>query len=334
MSAAAQPRVFSGIQPTGIGQIHIGNYLGAVENWVELQAGHDCIYSIVDLHALTSDYDAKSLPMVVLDVARTLLACGLDERATLFVQSEVAEHVELAWILNTVTPMGELSRMTQFKEKSEQQKSNVNAGLFTYPVLQAADILLYKAELVPVGDDQVQHLELTREIARRFNARFGETFPEPQPLLSRTPRILGLDGKAKMSKSLGNHIALLDDEAAIQKKLQPAFTDPQRQRRTDPGRPEVCNIFTLHRAGPSPAETVARIDRECRTAEIGCADCKKILAGNLAAFLAPIRRRAESLAEQAITVRETLERGAQRCRAIAAQTMQEVRRRTGLRGQP
>jgi len=230
-------RVFSGIQPSG--ELHIGNYLGAVQNWVKLQHQHDCLFSVVDLHAITQAYDAASLSQRTVEMAIGLLAAGLDPaRCTLFVQSHVAEHTELSWFLNTVTPLGELERQTQFKDKAQRQES-VPAGLLNYPVLQAADVLLYQATLVPVGEDQVQHLELMREIARRWNARFGAaagfTFPEPQALLTTAKRVLGLNGQAKMSKSLGNTIGLLESPEAIWEKLKPAATDPARVTRKDPG---------------------------------------------------------------------------------------------------
>src|SRR2546421_8460231 len=239
-------RVFSGIQPSG--ELHIGNYLGAVQNWVRLQTQHDCLFSIVDLHAITQPYDVATLASLTLDMAVSLYAVGLDpEKCIVFVQSHVTEHTELNWLLTTVAPLGELERQTQFKDKAQRQES-VPAGLLAYPVLQAADVLLYKATLVPVGEDQVQHLELMREIARRWNARFadGFTFPEPRALLSTAKRVLGLDGQAKMSKSLGNTIRLFQPPATIREKLKPAATKPARVTRKDPGNPDVCNIFTIH----------------------------------------------------------------------------------------
>src|SRR5947207_4006039 len=238
-------RVFSGIQPSG--ELHIGNYLGAVQNWVRLQHEHDCLFCVVDLHAITQPYDPATLSSLTMDMAVSLFAAGLDpDRCIVFVQSHVAEHTELNWLLTSVTPLGELERQTQFKDKAQRQEA-VAAGLLAYPVLQAADVLLYKASLVPVGEDQVQHLELMREIARRWNARFGEGyFPEPQPRLTPTRRIMGLDGQAKMSKSLGNTVGLLEEPEHIWEKLRPAVTDPKRVRRHDPGTPEVCNIYHLH----------------------------------------------------------------------------------------
>jgi tryptophanyl-tRNA synthetase len=321
-------RLFSGIQPTGT--LHIGNYLGAVANWVRLQDEYDAIYCVVDYHAITIEYDVAAYAARTLDLASALLACGLDPtRCTLFVQSHVPQHTELAWVFNTVTPMGDLARMTQFKDKAARNQENINTGLFTYPVLQTADILLYRASRVPVGEDQVQHLELAREITRKFNARYGETFPEPLPLLSSAKRILGLDGQAKMSKSLGNHVAIDETKDEIWAKLRTAFTDPQRLRRADPGRPEICNVFTLHQAF-TPAEQVAEIDRECRVAGIGCVDCKKRLLEHLDQHLTPIRDRLTELRARPDDVRDVLRTGGARCRALAAETMATVRERLGL----
>jgi tryptophanyl-tRNA synthetase len=320
--------VFSGIQPSG--ELHLGNYLGAVRNWVELQELYRCFYCIVDYHAITQPYDAAGMPARVRAMAIQLLACGIDPaRSTLFVQSAVPEHTELAWALASVAPFGELGRMTQFKDKAEHHPDNVNAGLFMYPVLQAADVLLYGATRVPVGEDQRQHLELAREIVRRFNARFGETFAEPQPLFSTTPKILGLDGQAKMSKSLGNTIALSEPDAAIWDKLRTAATDPARVKRTDPGTPEKCNIFTLHKFF-SGAERQAEVHTGCTTAGIGCIDCKKLLFEGVKGDLAEIRARAAELEGDPARVDEILAAGATRARAAAAETMQRVRARLGL----
>ncbi len=316
-------RVFSGIQPSG--ELHIGNYLGAVRNWVALQDTHECIFCIVDLHAVTQPYDPKELPARTMDMALGLLAAGLDPgKCTIFVQSHVPEHTELAWMLNTVTPLGELSRMTQFKEKSAREET-VPAGLLNYPVLQAADILVYRADKVPVGEDQLQHLELSREVARRWNARFGEEFfPEPQPLLSNARRILGLDGSAKMSKSLGNTIGILDSPEVIWEKLRPAMTDPARKTRKDPGNPDICNIYHIHKYFSSPAEC-EHVATMCRTAGWGCLDCKRLLADNMIAALAPIRERAAELKAHPERVREVLASGAAHCRKLAGETMARVR---------
>jgi tryptophanyl-tRNA synthetase len=263
-------------------------------------------------------------------MAVSLLAAGLDpEKCTLFVQSMVPEHTELAWILNTVTPLGELERQTQFKDKAGRQES-VTAGLLNYPVLQAADILLYRAEQVPVGEDQIQHLELSREVARRWNTKFGEAyFPEPKPLLTVTRRIMGLDGQAKMSKSLGNAIGMLESKDAMWAKLRPAVTDPARIRRTDPGTPEVCNIFHLHKAF-SDAPTIERVIHQCTTAGWGCIECKEVLLGFMDREFAPIRERARALEAKPERVTELLAAGAARARAVARETMAHVKHRMGL----
>ena len=321
-------RVFSGIQPSG--ELHIGNYLGAVKTWVELQQQHDCFFCVVDLHAITQPYDPATLASRTLEMAIGLLACGLDpERCTLFVQSHVPAHSELNWLLNVVAPLGELERQTQFKEKSQRQES-VPAGLLNYPTLQAADILLYHGALVPVGEDQVQHLELSREIARRWNARFGrDYFPEPQPLLTRSKRVMGLDGQAKMSKSLGNTIGLFDPPEVIWEKLRPAATDPARQKRTDPGNPDICNVFTIHQ-GFSPPEVLVDVAHKCRTAGWGCLDCKRVLADQMIAALNPIRERAAQLRARPDDVRAILAAGARKARTVAARTLAEVRDRMGF----
>ncbi len=324
------PRIFSGIQPSG--ELHIGNYLGAVQNWVRLQASYDCLYCIVDLHAITGKYDADSLARRTREMALGLVASGIDpERATLFVQSHVSEHSELMWLLNAVAPLGELERMTQFKDKSQRVES-VPAGLLNYPILMTADILLYRADLVPVGEDQVQHLELSREIARRWNAEFGrgeDYFAEPKPLLTEARRILGLDGQAKMSKSLGNTIGILDSPEEIWQKLRPALTDPARVTRKDPGNPEICNIYSLHRYF-SPPNTVVKVADYCRGAKWGCLDCKRELATNMAAAFAPIRERAAELAAAPERVDEILAAGAERARCLARETLREVRDRMGF----
>ena len=321
-------RVFSGIQPSG--ELHIGNYLGAVQNWVRLQSQHECLFCVVDLHAITQPYDPAALPQLTIDMAISLYAAGLDpERCIVFVQSHVAEHTELNWLLTSVTPLGELERQTQFKDKSQRQES-VAMGILAYPVLQAADVLLYKASLVPVGEDQVQHLELMREIARRWNARYGKAyFPEPQPLLTKTRRVLGLDGKAKMSKSLGNTIGLFESPEAIWEKLRPAATDPACGTKKDPGTPEICNIFTLHQ-GFSPPEVVEEGAVKCRTAGWGCIDCKRKLADHMIATLKPMRERAEALKRDPQGVMARLRAGAGKARALAQRTITEVRDRMGF----
>ena len=320
--------IFSGIQPSG--ELHIGNYLGAVKNWVGLQHRQMSLFCIVDYHAITQPYEPAHLRQRTHELALTLLAAGLDPAVcTVFVQSRVPEHTELAWIFNTVTPLGELERQTQFKDKASRHES-VPAGLLNYPVLQAADILLYRADAIPVGEDQVQHLELSRVIARNWNAKFSPGFfPEPQPLLAPTRRIMGLDGQAKMSKSLGNTIGLLESPEEIWAKLRPAVTDPARQRKTDPGNPEICNIFSLHKAF-SPPETVQHVDTQCRTAGWGCIDCKQVLQTAMVAELTPIRSRADDLKAHPAAVTDALDRGADHARTMARATMGPVKEHMGL----
>jgi tryptophanyl-tRNA synthetase len=323
-------RIFSGIQPSG--ELHIGNYLGAVKNWVALQQRFEAFYCIVDYHAITVEYEPAALRERTRDMAISILAAGVDpEHAVLFVQSAVPEHTELAWIFNTLTPLGELERQTQFKDKSSRQES-IPVGLLTYPVLQAADILLYRADMVPVGEDQLQHLELSREVARKWNARFSPDkpfFPEPKAEVTPTPRVMGLDGTAKMSKSLGNTVGLLEEPAAIWEKLKPAVTDPARVRRTDPGTPEVCNIYHLHKAF-SPLETVQHVAVQCSTAGWGCIDCKKVLFESITTELTPIRERAAEIRANPATVQTVLRAGAEKARAVASATMREVRERMGV----
>ncbi|HIB09844.1 MAG TPA: tryptophan--tRNA ligase, partial [Gemmatimonadetes bacterium] len=257
-------RIFSGMQPSG--EAHLGNYLGALRRWVSMQDEYDCVWCIVDDHAITSGGDPVDMPSSVFDLAVSFLAVGLDpERSIIFVQSDVHEHTELAWLFNAVTPVGDLARMTQYKDKAQHFES-IPAGILNYPILQAADILLYKADAVPVGEDQRQHLELTREVARKFNARYGETFPITEPLIGEdVGRILGLDGDTKMSKSLGNTVGILAEPDAVWDRVRTAVTDPQRVRREDPGRPEVCNVFSLHRFF-TDENARTDIDAGCRSA--------------------------------------------------------------------
>jgi len=321
-------RTFSGIQPTG--DIHIGNYLGAIKTWVDMLDKYECFFCIVDLHALTIRYDTAEMAERTLDAVAVNMACGLEpEKCTIFVQSHVPEHSELCWILDTVTPMGELGRMTQFKEKSRQNVENVNVGLFNYPVLQAADILLYKGEAVPVGEDQVQHIEFAREVARKFNAAYGPLFPEPTALLSGAKRVIGLDGENKMSKSLGNHIAVTDPPDVVRKKLAPAKTDPARQRRTDPGEPTKCNLYALHQFFSTP-EQIKWIEEGCRSAGIGCLECKSVLADNIIAVLEPIQERYAELKADMAQVEKVVADGAEHARSIARDVMTEVREALGL----
>ena len=321
--------VFSGIQPSG--ELHVGNYVGALRNWVELQDQYRCIYCLVDYHAITQDYPVKEMSKRVFDMSVDILALGVDpDKSILFVQSMVPEHTELCWVLNAVTGFGDLERMTQFKDKAEHQPENINAALFEYPVLQAADILLYKADLVPVGADQVQHLELARRIARSFNHRWGKVFPECEPKLTTTPKLLGLDGKHKMSKSLGNHIPLSAiEDKPLRKLLAKAVTDVARVERTDPGNPDVCNVFAMHGMF-STDDDRAWVREGCTTAGIGCVDCKGRLAERMLAHFAPYRERRAELLAHPERVKDALYAGAEKARAIARRTMDEVRSKLGL----
>lgn len=325
-----QPRVFSGIQPTGA--IHIGNYVGAVRNWVRMTERFECFYCIVDLHAITTPYEASAMSAQIYDAALDILAAGLDpEKCVYFVQSYVPEHTELCWYFNTLASMGALERMTQFKEKSEQFRESVNVGLFDYPVLQAADILLYKAGVVPVGEDQLQHLELSREIARRFNGRFGDTFPEPKPELTPAARVMALnDPTRKMSKSVaGSFISLSESEKEIRKKIGRAVTDSGRQAEGEKS-PGVKNLFTLL-AAFAPAETVEYFEQQYQAGTLRYGELKPAVADAVVAELNPIRERREQLAGKPGDVWEILDAGAARARAVAAQTIVEVRERMGLR---
>ncbi|MDO4246524.1 MAG: tryptophan--tRNA ligase [Deinococcus sp.] len=327
-------RVFSGIQPTG--DPHIGNYFGAMQNYVRLgeQFGKNSLFCVVDLHAITNPgaFDPQTLAQKTFDMAVANFAIGLDpSKVIFFVQSQVPEHQELGWIFTCVTPVGELERMTQYKDKSSQFES-VPSGLLMYPALMAADILLYKAETVPVGDDQTQHIELTREIARKFNHNFGDTFTEPKAVYNKDAlRIPGVDGNGKMGKSKGpsSTIGILEPLDSIWQKLRAAPTDPARVRRTDPGNPDVCLIFDYHKLF-SDLDTIQMVDRECRTAGIGCVDCKKKLMEGMTAHLTPIQERAEALRGDADYVRDALRQGAKEARAIAAPVMEEVREKVGF----
>ncbi|MBI4461609.1 MAG: tryptophan--tRNA ligase [Acidobacteria bacterium] len=331
-------RVLSGMRPTG--KLHLGNYVGALENWLQLQQQYDCFFFIADWHALTTDYaDTSQVAQNTLEVATDWLAVGLDpERSTLFVQSRVLEHAELHLLFSMITPTPWLIRNPTIKEQAremglisseeESEVTKINYGLLGYPVLQAADILIYRAHYVPVGQDQVPHVELTREIARRFNSLYVlqsgvQVFPEPEALLTPTPRLPGLDGR-KMSKSLGNVIELGENPESIRAKVSTMLTDPQRVRRSDPGRPEICPVFGYHRRF-STRGVIEQVDHECRTAKIGCVDCKALMADHLIRALAPIRERRESYAAKPKAVWDTLAEGSERARRVAQETMQRVR---------
>ena len=328
----AKPRAFSGIQPSGV--THLGNDLGAIRNFVALQdrgvaEGFDTIYCIVDYHALTSSHDPATLRRRTTEMAASLIALGLDpDKCTLFVQSHRPEVTELCWLFNTVTPVGWLQRTPTYKEKRQNQPEDVNHGLLTYPVLQAADIVLWKASLVPVGKDQAAHLELSREIVRAFNARYGETFPEPQAVYTEAPVVLGTDGVKKMSKSLGNTIEILAEPDVIRKQIMSMVTDTQRGLRSDPGRPEVCNVCQLHRFFGDDYEHIWEGERTART---GCVDTKKLLVERIIAHYAPAREKYAQLMADPAELHRTLEKGAERIRPIAEATMAEVRERMGLR---
>ena len=320
-------RVFSGARPTA--RQHIGNYLGAIQNYVALQDKYDCIYCVVDIHALTSMEDTSGLQDNIREMALDWLAAGMDpQRSIIFVQSHVPEVMELHTLLSMVTPLGWLMRVPTFKEKVKLQPENVNYGLVGYPVLMTADIILYKAEVVPVGEDQLPHLELAREITRRFNNLFGDTFPEPKAKLTPFPLILGLDGKDKMSKQMGNdiEIALTDKQTA--ERVMTAVTDPARRFRKDPGHPEICNIYKLDEFfNPSQREQIAE---QCRAAAIGCVEHKKLLAEKMNESLGPFRERRAELAAKPQYIREILADGAQRASTIARETISEVKQKMGL----
>jgi len=327
-------RIFSGIQPTG--DLHLGNYFGAIANWVHQQEEVACVYCIVDYHAITLEHEPAQLRANSLRMAGDLLACGIDPaKAILFIQSDVPEHTELAWILSAVTSFGDLSRMTQFKEKGERQ-SFISAGLFTYPVLQAADILVYKADRVPVGEDQSQHLELAREIARRFNGRFGETFPEPRTLLTEAPRLMSLaDPSKKMSKSLGDDhvVGLFEDPARIAKKVKSAVTDTGPAQAPGVKSPGVANLFLLLRLA-APAAVVEGLEKDYAAGTLKYKALKDALVEHLLAFVAPIQERKRAIDADPGRVARVLAEGADRARAIAQATMREVRERIGAMALP
>jgi tryptophanyl-tRNA synthetase len=326
--------ILSGMRPTG--RLHLGNYLGALQNWVALQQEYRCIFTVVDIHALTtleSPQDVADIQPNIQEMVLDWLAAGIDpEQCTMFVQSQVPEVMTLHTLLSMVTPLGWLLRVPTFKEKVRQMdetEESVNYGLVGYPVLQTADIILYKADTVPVGQDQLPHLELAREIVRRFNHRFGETFPEPQAKLTEAPLIVGLDGRQKMSKTLDNHIELASTPEETTRRVRTAFTDPQRTTRDIPGRPEVCNVYSLHRLFSPPSE-VNTVYEECTTARRGCVDCKMHLAASINRYLEPLRERRRELQQRPDFVKEVLHEGGKKARAIAQQTIGEVYAKMGL----
>ena len=317
-------RVFSGARPTG--RQHLGNYLGAIQNYVALQQDYDCVYCIVDVHALTTVETTQDLRQNTLEMAIDWLAAGIrPDESILFVQSHVPEVLELHTYLSMVTQIGKLTDLPTFKEKVAQQPENVNYGLLGYPVLMTADIVLYKTDIVPVGVDQAPHLEFAREIVRSFNYRYKtKVLIEPQVKHTEVLKVLGIDGKAKMSKSLNNHIELAATPEETTSRVREMVTDPARMRRTDPGNPDVCNVYSMHKIF-SPAEEVETVNIECRRAGIGCVDCKKRLAANLNQHLEPFREKRAQLAACPDDVQDVLNDGSKRAGAIAQKTMEEVR---------
>lgn len=326
-------RILSGIQPSG--KLHIGNYLGAIKNWIELQndPNNKCFFFIADYHSMTESYDPKEKSKDILDLAADLLALGLDpKKSIIFQQSQIPYHAELAWIFNTVTPMGELERMTQYKDKAQEQKSNLNVGLFDYPVLMAADILIYKANAVPVGEDQIQHLELTRAIARRFNDRFGETFPEPKSILTETPRIMSLnDPTKKMSKSSGekSYIALADSPETIMEKIKSATSDAGGGKDKRGGE-NLLSIFNAFVKTESEKKEYDNFKNDHETGELKYSELKPRLAELIAGYFADYRKKRAELSENPKLVKEILENGSGKALKIAKRNLREAKEKIGL----
>ncbi|MBI4928593.1 MAG: tryptophan--tRNA ligase [Anaerolineae bacterium] len=322
-------RVFSGARPTG--RQHLGNYLGAIRNYVTMQSQYDCVYCVVDLHALTTMETTRDLKQNTFEMAPDWLAAGIDPKESIvFVQSHVPQVTELYTILSMVSSLGKLTDLPTFKDKVRLQPNNVNLGLVGYPVLMTADIVLYKANFVPVGIDQAPHIEYARETVRSFNYRYNSTaLIEPEMVVTTVPKVLGTDGQRKMGKSENNHIELALTPEETQKVVMTMVTDPQRLRRADPGNPDVCNVFSMHKTFSSPEE-VEMINTECRRAGIGCVDCKKIYAKNLNANLAPFRERRAAFESNPGAIWDILHDGARRAREIAEATMVEVRAAVGL----
>ena len=322
----SKQRVLSGMRPSG--KLHLGNLVGALDNWRKLQDEYDCFFFVADWHALTTEYsNPEIIPESIREMMIDWLSVGLSpEKSVLFVQSSVKEHAELHLLLSMITPLPWLERVPSYKE---QQAELVNRDLTTYgflgyPLLQTADIIIYKAHKVPVGIDQVPHVELSREIARRFNSLYGPVFPLPEPMLTEVPKLLGIDGR-KMSKSYNNAIYISDPPQEIRTKVGQMFTDPQRVKRSDPGNPDICNVFAFHKVYSSP-ETVERVNVDCRRAAIGCVEDKRNLAENILAYLAPIHEKRALYVKNPHRIEEVLEDGCRRARVISVQTMEEVRR--------
>lgn len=325
-ATATLPRVFSGVQPSGLP--HVGNWLGAFRNYVAMQDGYDAIYCIVDYHALTSTHDAERIRRNTTEMALGLLALGLDpEKAILFRQSDRPEHLELTWLLASVTPVTWVERTPSFKEKKRNQPEDVNFALLSYPVLQAADIAIYKARYVPVGKDQAAHLELAREIVRAWNARYGAVFPEPEAVFTDSPIVKGTDGANKMSKSLGNVVEIFGEEETIRRQVMSMVTDTERIRRADPGRPQACNVCQLHRQFGTDHEAIWEGERSAAT---GCVDTKRLLAERMLTTFAEARERHRELSERPGYVEEILRAGAERLAPIARETLRECHERMGL----
>jgi tryptophanyl-tRNA synthetase len=322
-------RVFSGARPTG--RQHLGNYLGAIKNYVALQNDFECIYCIVDVHALTTVETTQNLRQNTYEMALDWLAAGIQpEKSIIFIQSQVPQVLELHTYLSMVTMLGKLTDLPTFKEKVRMHPNNVNYGLLGYPVLMSADILLYKADFVPVGIDQAPHIEFARETVRSFNFRYNtNALVEPQMKVTEVPKVIGIDGVQKMSKSLNNEIELAATAQETQQRVMQMVTDPQRMRRSDPGNPDVCNVFSMHKTFSTPEE-VEMVNIECRRAGIGCVDCKKLLAKNINAHLEPFRQRRSALNENPQQVWDILDEGACRAKTIAERTMVEVRSAIGL----
>jgi tryptophanyl-tRNA synthetase len=336
-SSKTRKRVLSGMRPTG--KLHLGNYVGALQNWVGMQDEYECYFCVVDWHALTTDYaDTSHVKENSLEVVFDWLAAGLDpERSVLFLQSHVPAHAELHLLLSMITPLGWLERVPTYKEQRDniKDKDLGTYGFLGYPLLQAADILAYKADVVPVGEDQVAHIELTREVARRFNGFYGgvppstpEVFPEPQSLLTPAPKLPGTDGR-KMSKSYGNTIQLADPEPVVRQKLKTMVTDPARVRRTDPGNPDVCPVGDLHKIFSSK-ETMAKVNEGCRSAAIGCIECKGWAADALVQLLNPMQERRKKFEENPRLAWDILEAGSERARKTTGETMRDVRAAMGM----
>jgi len=329
MTSPKKGRVFSGARPTG--RQHLGNYLGAIKNYVALQDEYDCVYCVVDIHALTTVETTAYLRLNTHEMVLDFLAAGIRPDETIvFVQSQVPEVTELHTFFSMVTSLGKLTDLPTFKDKVRQQPHNINYGLVGYPVLMAADIALYKADAVPVGIDQAPHIEFTREIVRSFNHRYKtDVLVEPQMKATEIPKVLGIDGQNKMSKSLNNHIELAATPEETEARVMQMVTDPQRKRRSDPGNPDGCNVFTMHKIFSSPEE-VDRINIECRTAEIGCVECKRLFARNLNKHLEPFRAKRAEFEKEPNYIADVLNDGQKRASVIAKQTIREVKEAIGL----